>query len=169
MATRTLSSSQVPARPHDAERQKAERREPMAEPFSRLAAHAAQTFGSPWAFIAALCLIVGWAAAGPFFSFSETWQLVINTSTTIITFLMVFLIQATQNRDARAIHLKLDELVRSSNARNAFADLEDATDAELDAFQREFAALRKAGMKGDHAVIAAQKKAWPDRREKDSE
>jgi len=99
--------------------------------------------GSSWAFIAAVSIVVGWAATGPFFQFSETWQLVINTGTTIITFLMVFLIQATQNRDAKAIQLKLDELIRAGEARNIFADLEDATEEELDQFQREFEQLRK--------------------------
>jgi low affinity Fe/Cu permease len=141
----------------------------VSEVFSRLAMHAAHLFGTPWAFIAALALIIGWAASGPIFAFSETWQLVINTGTTIITFLMVFLIQATQNRDAKAIHLKLDELVRSSNARNVFADLEDATEAELAAFQREFAALRKRGMKGSNALLEAHKKAWPGQHRKDAE
>ncbi len=80
---------------------------------------------------------------GPVFRFSTNWQLVINTGTTIVTFLMVFVIQSTQNRDAKAFHLKLDELIRTTRARNAFADLENATDAELEAFQREFEALRR--------------------------
>jgi low affinity Fe/Cu permease len=164
MATTTSAR----ARPRPPKVENAGSRLAVSEVFSRLAMHAAQLFGSPWAFIAALSLIVGWAAAGPMFAFSETWQLVINTSTTIITFLMVFLIQATQNRDAKAIHLKLDELVRSSNARNVFADLEDATEAELAAFQREFAALRKSGMKGSNAMVEAHKKAWPGRHRKDS-
>jgi low affinity Fe/Cu permease len=113
--------------------------------------------GTHWAFLAALLLIVGWAATGPLFQFGEKWQLVINTGTTIITFLMVFLIQTTQNRDSRAIHLKLDELIRSSKARNVFADLEDATDAELDAFQREFVKLRKAGVDAEEAASQAQR------------
>lgn len=115
----------------------------VTDMFHKIAAAASRHFGSPWAFIAALAVVVGWAAAGPIFGFSETWQLVINTGTTIITFLMVFLLQSTQNRDARAIQLKLDELVRSSNARNVFADLEDASEAELADFQREFEQLRK--------------------------
>jgi len=79
---------------------------------------------------------------GLFFHFSDAWQLVINTGTTIVTFLMVFLIQATQNRDGRGIQLKLDELIRSSEARNAFADLEDASEEEIEAFRREFERLR---------------------------
>lgn len=134
------------------------RRGALAESFRRLAASASTHLGTPWAFIAAVALIVGWALTGPFFGFGETWQLVINTGTTIITFLMVFLIQSTQNRDAKAIHLKLDELIRSSRARNIFADLEDATEEELEAFQREFEQLRKRGMKANEAAAVAAKK-----------
>lgn len=125
--------------------------------FRKLAYAASNIFGSHWAFIAAVALIVGWAFCGPFFGFSETWQLVINTGTTIITFLMVFLIQATQNRDAKAIHLKLDELIRSSKARNIFADLEDATDEELDVFQKEFQELRRLGQSNKEALMGARK------------
>ena len=106
--------------------------------------------------MAALAIIVGWAATGPFFHFGDTWQLVINTSTTIITFLMVFLIQSSQNRDSRAIQLKLDELIRTSRARNAFADLENATDRELDTFAAEFKALRSAGLDGSDAAERAR-------------
>lgn len=110
----------------------------------RLAAHhASEKLGSHWAFIAAAGIVVAWAIAGPFLGFGERWQLFINTVTTIITFLMVFIIQTTQNRDSRAVHLKLDELIRATQARNAFADLEDADEDELDAFQKEFEALRK--------------------------
>jgi low affinity Fe/Cu permease len=115
----------------------------ISEAFRRLACDASKKFGSHWAFITAAAVIVAWALTGPLFHFSDTWQLVINTSTTIVTFLMVFLIQATQNRDAHAIHLKLDELIRSSKARNVFADLEDASDDELAQFQEEFERLRK--------------------------
>jgi len=111
--------------------------------FQRVAVAASKRFGSHWAFLAALALIVGWAATGPLFHFSEGWQLVINTGTTIVTFLMVFLIQATQNRESKAIQLKLDELIRSSTARNRFADLEDATEEELDQLQHEFEEVRK--------------------------
>lgn len=163
MTTATSSRPRPRARKADA----APERPPIAEAFAQFAFRAAHTFGTPWAFVAALALIVGWAAFGPFFGFTETWQLVINTGTTIITFLMVFLIQATQNRDAKAIHLKLDELVRATTARNVFADLEDATEAELDAFQREFAALRKRGMVGQSAIVEAHKKALPGRKPKD--
>ncbi len=120
--------------------------------FRRIAHVASETFGSPWAFLAALAIVIGWAVTGPFFGFSETWQLVINTGTTIITFLMVFLIQATQNRDSRALHLKLDELIRSSKARNRFADVEDAPDEELAQAEREFEELRRQELKGRAAT-----------------
>jgi low affinity Fe/Cu permease len=123
--------------------------------FRRLACSASDMFGSHWAFIAALCLVLGWAASGPMFDFSETWQLVINTGTTIITFLMVFLIQSTQNRESKAIQLKLDELIRASQARDVFADLEDASDQEIAAFQREFRGLRKHGRQGTDAMVEA--------------
>jgi low affinity Fe/Cu permease len=132
-----------------------QKRTRTSELFHAVAAFAAQKFGSPWAFIAAMALIVGWAATGPFFDFNETWQLVINTGTTIITFLMVFLIQSTQNWDSRAVHLKLDELIRSSAARNAFADLESASEAELDAFHAQFKQLRAQGVRGHEAVSRA--------------
>jgi low affinity Fe/Cu permease len=115
----------------------------IGEKFHHLAAVAAHKFGTPWAFFAAVAIVVGWAVTGPFFDFNETWQLVINTGTTIVTFLMVFLIQSTQNRDSIAFHLKLDELIRSSKARNVFADIEDASEEELDAFRREFERLSK--------------------------
>jgi low affinity Fe/Cu permease len=134
----------------------------LSEAFQRFAAAAAKYLGSPWAFIAAIVLIVVWALFGPVFDFSETWQLVINTSTTIITFVMVFLIQATQNRDSKALHLKLDELIRASDARNVFADLEDATEEELNAFQREFRELRKQGASHLEAAIGAHQEVLAD-------
>jgi low affinity Fe/Cu permease len=100
--------------------------------------------GTPWAFLVALIIIIAWIFTGPIFNFSDTWQLVINTGTTIITFLMVFLIQNTQNRDAKAIHLKLDELIRGMRgARNGLVDLEDLTDEELDLLQEEFRHIRE--------------------------
>jgi low affinity Fe/Cu permease len=111
--------------------------------FHRAAAVAAQAVGSPWGFSSATLVVIGWACSGPLFGFSDTWQLVINTGTTIVTFLMVFLIQSSQNRDARALHLKLDELIRSSSARNAFADLEHASEAELNELQKQFEELRR--------------------------
>jgi low affinity Fe/Cu permease len=114
------------------------------ERFRRLACAAAECVGTYWAFVTALALIAIWAVTGPIFHFSDTWQLVINTATTIVTFLMVFLIQNTQNRDAKAIHLKLDELIRStSKARNTLVNLENLTDEELAHLQSEFAQLQK--------------------------
>jgi low affinity Fe/Cu permease len=111
--------------------------------FSRIARVFADALGTPWAFFAACALVMLWALAGPVFNFSDAWQLVINTGTTIATFLMVFLIQNTQNRDAKALHLKLDEMIRSAGkARNKFIDLEDCTDEELAALQREFERVR---------------------------
>ncbi len=115
----------------------------MSELFSRAAHWTGQQCGRASVFMVAVGVIIAWAITGPFFHYSDTWQLIINTGTTIVTFLMVFLIQSTQNRDSKAVHLKLDELVRSSQARNVFADLESASDAELDSLQREFEELRK--------------------------
>jgi low affinity Fe/Cu permease len=101
--------------------------------------------GSSWAFILAVFIILVWALTGPLFHYSDTWQLVINTGTTIITFLMVFLIQNTQNRDAKAIHLKLDELLRGvEGARTHLVDLETLSDNELDRLQEQFKRIRRA-------------------------
>jgi low affinity Fe/Cu permease len=98
--------------------------------------------GSPWTFFLAVLLVIGWAAAGPVFHFSAAWQLVINTATTILTFLMVFLIQNTQNRDAKAIHLKLDELIRAvEGARTRLVRLEDMSDDEIAELQAQFTRL----------------------------
>lgn len=116
----------------------------MNEAFRKFAAKTSDAMGSPWAFIAAVLLIVVWAISGPLFGFSEVWQLVINTGTTIITFLMVFLIQNTQNRDAKAMHLKLDELLRGvEGARTGMVDLEDLSDEDLKKLQQEFQRLRE--------------------------
>lgn len=111
----------------------------MNDIFRKIAHFASDQVGKPWAFALALVLILIWGFSGPKSNYSDTWQLVINTATTVLTFLMVFLIQNTQNRDARAIHLKLDELIRSvKNARTRLVDLEDLSDAELDRLQKEF-------------------------------
>ena len=100
--------------------------------------------GSPWAFTLAFLTIAAWAFTGPLFHFSDTWQLVINTATTIVTFLMVFIIQNTQNRDTRAIQLKLDELLRALHgARTRLVALETLTDQELDELEKEFERVRK--------------------------
>src|SRR5215475_8257610 len=111
--------------------------------FGHFAAHASGWLGSKWAFAGAVLVIVMWAASGYLFHFSDTWQLVINTGTTIVTFLMVFLIQNTQNRDARAINLKLDELIRAvDKARNEMMDIEKLSDVELDHLEKQFARVR---------------------------
>ena len=115
----------------------------MHEAFRKFAHITSALVGSAWAFILAVAIILVWAITGPIFHFSDTWQLIINTGTTIVTFLMVFLIQNTQNRDAKAIHLKLDELLRAvSEARTGMVDLEDLSDAELQRLHAEFARLR---------------------------
>ena len=115
-----------------------------ASAFTRLAKSAARFTGRPLCFGLASLIIVAWVVSGPIFGFSNTWQLVINTGTTIVTFLMVFLIQNTQNRDSRAIHLKLDELIHGvKGARNFMVDLEHCTDEEIERFEKEFQALRE--------------------------
>lgn len=114
----------------------------MQELFRRFSNNISNATGSPWAFILSLGIIVVWAITGPYFHYSDTWQLVINTGTTIITFLMVFLIQNTQNREARATQLKLDELIRAvKGARNQLIELEEMSDTELNQFANEFHAL----------------------------
>src|SRR6267142_4939692 len=111
----------------------------MNELFRKFAQKTSQAVGTSWAFILAVLIIVVWGATGPIFHYSDTWQLVINTGTTIITFLMVFLIQNTQNRDAKTFHLKLDELIHAiKGARNQMIDLEDMTDEELAEIKKEF-------------------------------
>jgi low affinity Fe/Cu permease len=110
--------------------------------FRKFSHKSAAVLSSSWAFIIALFIIIVWAATGPIFHSSNTWQLVINTGTTIVTFLMVFLIQNTQNRDSKAIHLKLDELIRGvKGARTGLVNLESLTDEELARLQKEFEKL----------------------------
>jgi low affinity Fe/Cu permease len=112
--------------------------------------------GSPWAFAVAVLIIAGWALTGPIFGFSDTWQLIINTGTTIITFLMVFLIQNTQNHDAKVMHLKLDELIRAlTGARNNLVDLEELSEAQLKKLEQEF---RELSERASHAHETRQKK-----------
>ena len=114
--------------------------------FSRFAKRCANAMGHPWAFGGALLIVIAWAVIGPLFGYSDTWQLVINTGTTIVTFLMVFLIQNTQNRDSAAIQLKLDELIRATRgAHNALLDLEELTQEELNEFLRTYQRLADAG------------------------
>jgi low affinity Fe/Cu permease len=99
--------------------------------------------GSKWSFLGAMFVIIVWAASGPYFHYSDTWQLVVNTATTIVTFLMVFLIQNSQNRDARALHLKLDEVIRSIQpAHNEMINIEKLSDEELETLARRFETIR---------------------------
>ena len=110
--------------------------------FRRLAERTAHAVGSHWAFLLALLTIAVWVVTGPYFNYSDTWQLFINTGTTIVTFLMVFLIQNTQNRDSQALHLKLDELIRAKKgARNALIDLDDLSDEELAKIRMSYAKI----------------------------
>ncbi|SRR6266540_1282053 len=116
----------------------------MQEWFRRFSVGAASILGSSWMFFVNLLLIFMWLVSGPIFRFSDTWQLVVNTATTVITYLAVFLIQNTQNRDTRAIQLKLDELIKGvEGARTHLVNLENLTDEELDNLQKEFARIRK--------------------------
>lgn len=125
----------------------------MNDFFRKFASKTADWMGKSWAFIAAVLIIAVWGLTGPMFKYSDTWQLVINTGTTIITFLMVFLIQNTQNRDAKAIHLKLDELIRSiKGARNSMVNLEEMSDKELKELKDQFMRLRERH--GDSALEA---------------
>ena len=120
-------------------------RAPMKDLFRKTAHWTSDKVGSPLAFAFAVLAILAWGITGPLFGYSDTWQLIINTATTILTFLMVFLIQNTQNRDARAIHLKLDELIRAIDpARDDLIDVEDVTEEELAYLQEEFKAFRKS-------------------------
>jgi low affinity Fe/Cu permease len=113
--------------------------------FTRFAKAIARASGHAGTFGVAVVIVLIWAVTGPVFHFSDTWQLVINTGTTIVTFLMVFLIQNTQNRDSVAMQVKLDELLRAlKGAETAMADLEDLTEAELDAFKKHYSALAAA-------------------------
>jgi len=110
--------------------------------FTRFATGASRATGRPATFVLAVTIVVVWAVTGPMFGFSDTWQLVINTGTTIITFLMVFLIQNTQNRDSEAMHVKMDELIRAfEGAHNALLDLEELEDEELDAVRERYRKL----------------------------
>src|SRR3989339_1052698 len=116
----------------------------MHEFFQRLAVRVSKLFGSPWSFVSAISLIIVWAMLGPIFGYSDTWQLFINTFTTVMTFLTVFLIQNTQNRDTKAIHIKLDELLKSvGGARNSLVGAEELSDKELDHLLSEFRELHQ--------------------------
>jgi low affinity Fe/Cu permease len=116
----------------------------VQDAFRVFARRCSMILGSAWAFATAILIIIIWALTGPTFHFSDTWQLIINTGTTIVTFLMVFLIQNTQNRDAKAMHLKLDEIIRAlKGARNQLVDLEKLSDEELNKLEKQFEQLRK--------------------------
>jgi low affinity Fe/Cu permease len=115
----------------------------VSDAFRVFARRSSVMLGSAWAFAAAVLVILVWLLTGPMFHFSDTWQLIINTATTVVTFLMVFLIQNTQNRDAKAMHLKLDELIRAvKDARNELVDLENLSDEELEKLEDQFRRMR---------------------------
>lgn len=121
----------------------------MDQFFTRVAARISSAVGQPLAFIIAFCAIVAWAVSGPIFGFSDTWQLIVNTTTTIITFLMVFLIQNAQNRDAAAMQAKMDELIRAiENARNEYIGIEHLTENELEKIRSQIEAECKPGDSG---------------------
>lgn len=124
--------------------------------FRAFSRNAALAVGSAWAFIIAITVIVVWGGTGPMFDYSDTWQLIINTGTTIVTFLMVFLIQNTQNRDGKAVQLKLDELIRAlKGARNKLVSLEDLSDEELKKLEHEFQRLHKRSKEHDRHIGGA--------------
>lgn len=112
--------------------------------FARFARWTSRTVGHTLAFVSALLIVVVWAMTGPYFHYSDTWQLVINTGTTVITFLMVFVIQQTQNRDSEAMHVKLDEIIRAlRGAHNDLIDIEELTEEELDELRAQYAVLAR--------------------------
>jgi low affinity Fe/Cu permease len=118
--------------------------------FDNLANHVTRISGKPMAFISSLILIIVWALTGPIFNFSDTWQLVINTGTTVITFLMVFIIQQTQNKDTIAIHLKLNELIAcNENASNRLIDIEHLTEDELQIVKKFYVRLAELALKSN--------------------
>ena len=128
----------------------------IRETFSAFSTTAANVLGSPWLFAVNVLLILTWLVSGPFFHFSDTWQLLVNTATTVITYLAVFLIQNTQNRDAMAVHLKLDELIASiQGARNRFVDLENVSDEELIKLEAQFQKLHERAKRGDVDAVEA--------------
>jgi len=129
----------------------------VRDAFRVFARRSSEVLGSAWAFIGAIAIIAIWALTGPTFHFSDTWQLIINTGTTIVTFLMVFLIQNTQNRDAKAVHLKLDELIRAiQGARNHLVDLEKLSDDELKKLEEQFTRLREQAEQATERVSELQ-------------
>lgn len=126
----------------------------MREGFRRLAGAITTAVGTPWALLVAIAVVLAWALSGPVFGFSDTWQLAINTGTTIVTFLMVFVIQASQNREARATQLKLDELIRSAkHARNELIDLENAPEETVELHKEHFRELVETAQAADPDVL----------------
>ncbi len=114
----------------------------IAEFFRKFAAKASQVVGAPWSFGIACLMVIAWALSGKYYAYSDTWELMINTATTIITFLMVFIIQNSQNRDMKSLHLKMDELIRANKiARNSLISLETMSDQELNKIEDEFKLL----------------------------
>jgi len=129
----------------------------VRDAFRAFARRSSIVLGTAWAFAFAILIIAVWAATGPKFHYSDTWQLIINTGTTIVTFLMVFVIQNTQNRDGKAIQLKLDELIRAlKGARNKLVDLEDLSDEELKKLEKEFQRLHKRSRETDTHVAKTE-------------
>ena len=136
---------------------------PVEELFARVAGKTSQAAGSFWTFSLAVLVVVVWAASGPFFGFSETWQLVINTGTTIVTFLMVFVIQHAQNKDMRAVQLKLNELIAAvEGASNRLIDVEDLSDRELEHLYARFRHLAKTAGKLSQGAKLSIEDAGPD-------
>ena len=126
----------------------------MRDAFRHVAERITAAVGTPWAMLLAVGIVALWAVSGPVFGFSDTWQLAINTGTTVVTFLMVFVIQASQNREARATQLKLDELIRAmKGARNELIDVEDASDEVVELHQRHFQQLLDAAEASDPDVL----------------
>jgi low affinity Fe/Cu permease len=124
-----------------------------SDAFRIFARRSSSVLGSAWVFAGAIVIIVVWALTGPMFHYSNTWQLIINTGTTIVTFLMVFLIQNTQNRDAKAAHLKLDEIIRAvKGARNELIDLEKLADEDLTSLEKQFERVRKKAERNGNTV-----------------
>jgi low affinity Fe/Cu permease len=125
---------------------------PLTKAFATFASAIASAAGSPAAFTLAVLSLVAWALCGPMFNYSEAWQLVINTGTTIVTFMMVFVIQNSQNRDSMAIQIKLDELIRASGAKNSMIDLEGLSEEELAELRVKFAQIADQARKDEHTV-----------------
>lgn len=135
----TIKKPRIVILRHQTEKNSQDNQATRSDNFHKISVKIANKVGTPWAFYLALIIILVWGITGPIFNYSDTWQLIINTGTTIVTFLMVFVIQNTQNRDGKAMQLKLNELINVTHrARSEFVDVEDLTDAELDQLQDQF-------------------------------